>query len=160
MDNSHLEACLNWYGYTQAFKEKIVLEVVYQGKPIQRAVEEYDLPSTYTLQMWIRQFQKQLENGMIVLPPMTEQQKEYLKASEQRIKELEKALEYANVVIFSLNHLIDFAEKELQVPIRKRVVPNSKASERKRACKDECRSPLHACLVKAGKLSLCKTSIL
>jgi len=44
---------------------------------------------------------------------MTEQQKADLKASEQRIKELEKALEYANVVIFSLNHLIDFAEKEL-----------------------------------------------
>jgi hypothetical protein len=51
---------------------------------------------------------------------MTKQQKADLKASEQRIKELEKALEYANVVIFSLNHLIDFAEKELQVPIRKK----------------------------------------
>lgn len=120
MENSNLEAYLNRYEYTQAFKEKIVLEVVYQGKPVQKAVEEYDLPSSYTLQMWIRQFQKQLENGMIVLPAMTEQQKADLKASEQRIKELEKALEYANVVIFSLNHLIDFAEKELQVPIRKK----------------------------------------
>jgi transposase-like protein len=57
------------------FKEKIVLEVVYQGKPIQKAVEEYDLPSTYKVQMWIRQFQEQLASGMIVLPPMTEQQK-------------------------------------------------------------------------------------
>ena len=57
MDNSHLEACLNCYGYTQAFKEKIVLEVVYQGEPIQKAVEEYDLPGTYKMQMW--QFQKQ-----------------------------------------------------------------------------------------------------
>jgi len=120
MENSNLEAYLNRYEYTQAFKEKIVLEVVYQGKPVQKAVEEYDLPSTYTLQMWIRQFQKQLENGMIVLPAMTEQQKADLKASEQRITELEKALEYANVVIFSLNHLIDFAEKEFQVPIRKK----------------------------------------
>ncbi len=120
MENSNLEAYLNRYEYTQAFKEKIVLEVVYQGKSVQKAVEEYDLPSTYTLQMWIRQFQKQLENGMIVLPSMTEQQKVDLKASEQRIKELEKALEYANVVIFSLNHLIDFAEREFQVPIRKK----------------------------------------
>jgi len=93
MENSNVEAYLNRYEYTQAFKAKVVLEVVYQGKPIQKAVEEYDLPSTYTLQMWIRQFQKQLENGMIVLPPMTEQQKADLKASEQRIKELEKALE-------------------------------------------------------------------
>lgn len=120
MENSNLEAYLNRYEYTQAFKEKVVIEVVYQGKPIQKAVEECDLPSTYTLQMWIRQFQKQVENGMIVLPPMTEQQKADLKASKQRITELEKALEYANVVIFSLNHLIDFAEKEFQVPIRKK----------------------------------------
>src|SRR3954466_10627553 len=117
MKNSNLEAYLNRYEYTQAFKERIVLEVVYQGKPIQKAVEEYDLPSIYTLQMWIRQFQKQLESGMIILPSMTEQQKADLKASEQRIKELEKALEYANVVIFSLNHLIDYAEKVFQLPI-------------------------------------------
>jgi transposase len=70
--------------------------------------------------MWIRQFQKQVENRVIALPAMTEQQKADLKASEQRIKELEKALEYANLVIFSLNHLIDFAEKEFQLPIRKK----------------------------------------
>jgi hypothetical protein len=57
-------------------------------------VEEYDLPSTYKVQMWIRQFQEQLASGMIVLPPMTEQQKADLKASEQRIKELKKALEW------------------------------------------------------------------
>ncbi len=69
MENSDLEACLNRYEYTQAFKEKIVLEVVYQGKPVQKVVEQYDLPGTYTVQMWIRQFQKQPGNGMIVLPP-------------------------------------------------------------------------------------------
>jgi transposase-like protein len=120
MENSNLEAYLNRYEYTQAFKEKIVLEVFYQGKDIQKAVEEYDLPSIYAVQMWIRQFQKQLESGMIVLPVMTAQQKANLKAAEQRIKELEKALEYANVVIFSLNHLIDFSEKEFSIPIRKK----------------------------------------
>jgi hypothetical protein len=51
---------------------------------------------------------------------MTEEQKVNLKAAEQRIKELEKALDYANIVIFSLNHLLDFAEKEYSLPIRKK----------------------------------------
>jgi len=120
MENTNLEAYLNRYEFTQVFKEKVVLEVFYQGKDIQKAVEEYDLPSIYTVQMWIRQFQKQLENGMIVLPAMTEEQKANLKAAEHRIKELEKALEYANVVIFSLNHLVDFAEKHFSIPIRKK----------------------------------------
>jgi transposase len=120
MEKSNLETYLNRYEYTQAFKEKVVLEVYYEGKDIHQAVQEYDLPSIYTVQMWIRQFQRQLESGMIVLPVMTEEQKVNLKAAEQRIKELEKALEYSNVVIFSLNHLIDFAEKEYSLSIRKK----------------------------------------
>jgi transposase len=120
MEKSNLDTYLNRYEYTQAFKEKVVLEVFYQGKEIHQAVEEYGLPSIYTVQMWIRQFQKQLESGMIVLPLMTQEQKANLKATEHRIKELEKALEYANVVIFSLNHLLDFAEKEYSIPIRKK----------------------------------------
>ena len=120
MENSSLETYLNRYEYTQAFKEKVVLEVYYQGKDIHQAVQEHGLPSIYTVQMWIRQFQKQLESGMVVLPLMTEEQKVNLKAAEHRIKELEKALEYANVVIFSLNHLVDFAEKEYSIPIRKK----------------------------------------
>jgi len=120
MEKSSLETYLNRYEYTQAFKEKIVLEVYYQGKEIHQAVKEYGLPSIYTVQMWIRQFQKQLENGMVVLPVMTEEQKANLKTAEHRIKELEKALEYANVVIFSLNHLVDFAEKEYSILIRKK----------------------------------------
>jgi transposase len=120
MENSNLEPYLNRYEFTQAFKEKVALEVFYQGKDIQKAVEEYDLPSIYTVQMWIRQFQKQLQSGMIVLPAMTTEQKANFKEAEHRIKELEKALEYANVVIFSLNHLVDFAEKQFSISIRKK----------------------------------------
>ena len=121
MEKSNLETYLNRYEFTQAFKEKVALEVLYQGKDIPKAVEEYDLPSIYTVQMWVRQFQKQLENGIIVLTAMNEEQKVNLKAAEHRIKELEKAPEYANVVIFSLNHLVDFAEKQFSIPIRKKV---------------------------------------
>lgn len=120
MENSPLENHIRRYDYTQTFKEKVVLEVFYQGVDIQRAVQEYGLPSIYTVQLWLRQFQKRLDSGMIVLPAMPEEQKATLKASEQRIKELEKALEYANVVIFSLNHMLDFAEKEYMLPIRKK----------------------------------------
>lgn len=120
MENSPLENHINRYEYTQTFKEKVVLEVFYQGMDIHKAVQEYGLPSIYTVQLWLRQFQKRLDSGMIVLPVMPEEQKTNLKASEQRIKELEKALEYANVVIFSLNHMLDFAEKEYMLSIRKK----------------------------------------
>ena len=41
-------------------------------------------------------------------------------ATKERIKQLEKALEKANVLIYGLNSMIDYAEKELKVPIRKK----------------------------------------
>ncbi len=120
MENSNFEAHFNRFEFTQAFKEKIVFEVYFKGKDIQKVVEEYDLPSIYVVQSWIKQFQKQLQNGAIVLPPMTDEQKQNLKAADIRIKEFEKALEYSNLVIFSLNHLLDFAEKEYSISIRKK----------------------------------------
>ena len=46
--------------------------------------------------------------------------KESLKALQQKNKELEKALEKANVMIYGLNAMIDYAEKELNVPVRKK----------------------------------------
>ena len=65
MENSNLEAYLNRYGFTQAFKEKVALEVLFQGKDVQKAVEEYDLPSIYTVQMWIRQFCKRPQSSAV-----------------------------------------------------------------------------------------------
>ena len=50
-------------------------------------------------------------------------------ALKQQIKQLEKALGKANVMIYGLNAMIDYAEKELKVPVRKKsVVPNSQAN--------------------------------
>lgn len=120
MENLNVDMYVNRYEYTQEFKENIILQILYQGKSINQMVEEYSLPDTQTVQAWIRQFHKQLHNGMIHLPPMTKEQKANLKAAENRIKELETALEYSNTVIFSLNHLLDFAEKECSISIRKK----------------------------------------
>jgi hypothetical protein len=51
---------------------------------------------------------------------MTEQEKGNLQALKKRVKELEKSLEQANVLIYGLNSMIDYAEKEMDVPIRKK----------------------------------------
>lgn len=42
--------------------------------------------------------------------------------SKKRIKDLEKALEKANVLIYGLNFMIDHAEKENKIVIRKKLV--------------------------------------
>ena len=65
MKDSNLEAYLSSYEYTQTSKKNSFRSCI-SGKRIQKAVEEYDLPSIHTVHMWIRQFQKQLESSMIV----------------------------------------------------------------------------------------------
>lgn len=42
------------------------------------------------------------------------------KVLKQRIKQLEKSLAKANVLFYGLNSIIDYAEKELKVPVRKK----------------------------------------
>ena len=51
---------------------------------------------------------------------MDPKEKNDLLATKQRIKQLEKALEKANILIYGLNSMIDYAEKELKIPIRKK----------------------------------------
>jgi hypothetical protein len=38
---------------------------------LKKPPEAYGLPSIYTVQLWMGQFQKQLESGMKALPAMT-----------------------------------------------------------------------------------------
>lgn len=51
---------------------------------------------------------------------MTEKQKKDLYTLQQRNKELERAVKEANLMILALNSLIDVAEQDLKIPIRKK----------------------------------------
>ncbi len=51
---------------------------------------------------------------------MTEKKKSDNQALNQRNKELERALKDANLMILALNTMIDVAEQELKIPIRKK----------------------------------------
>jgi transposase len=106
--------------HAEKFREKIAFEVLFEGKDPKELVEEYQLASIYTVNNWVEQYRGKIEQGLITLPAMTEQEKQNLQALKQRVKELEKSLEHANVLIYGLNSMIDYAEKEMQIPIRKK----------------------------------------
>ncbi len=106
--------------HAEKFREKIALEVLFEGKDPKDIVEEYQLASIHTVIRWVEQYRGKIEEGLITLPAMTEKEKQDIKALRRHIKELEKSLEHANVLIYGLNSMIDYAEKELKVPIRKK----------------------------------------
>jgi transposase len=120
METISEQIILNRYEFTQEFKDQICFQVLYECRNIDELVKEYEIPSNHTLILWIRNYKKRLEEGMITLPAMTEEQKKNLVALQKRNKELESALEKANVLIYAMNAIIDYAEKEYNIPIRKK----------------------------------------
>lgn len=105
--------------YSRAFKEKLIVKVVYQNLSIKQVAHDHDLPNPHILSNWVTVYKRGLEKGAVSLPSMDAKDKSS-KALKAHIKQLEKALEKANVMIYGLNSMIDYAEKELKVPLRKK----------------------------------------
>lgn len=101
-------------------KEKLITLVVYQNRIPKDLVRQYGLPNVHMLINWVRNYKKSLERGAVTLPPMPPKKRKDTPALQKRIKQLEKSLEKANVMIYGLNAMIDYAEKELNIPVRKK----------------------------------------
>lgn len=115
------EKMLNRFKFSKEVKERLVQLVIYNGEQVKEVAKKYDLPDQRLLHNWINIYKKRLETGAVILPVMQKPKKKSdLKPLSNRIKQLEKALEKANVMIYGLNAMIDYAEKELKVPVRKK----------------------------------------
>jgi hypothetical protein len=69
-------------------------------------------------------WQKQFSSDIILtLPVMTEKEKQKLQALQKRLKELERQLEDAQMKNIALETMIDVAEEQLRIPIRKKSGP-------------------------------------
>jgi transposase-like protein len=114
------EKMLEQFRFSEELKEKIIGLVLYQKQSAKEIAKKYDLPNVHIIANWIRIYKKNLEKGAIILPPMQKPKSKDTKALKQRIRQLERSLSKANVLIYGLNSMIDYAEKELKVPIRKK----------------------------------------
>lgn len=116
----HLKELLSRYQYSDEIKEEAVFRVMFGGENISEVADLLGIPSYYTINNWLAAYKKKINEGLLSLPPMTGQQKNDLKALQLRNKELEKSLKDANLMILALNTMIDVAEKDLKIPIRKK----------------------------------------
>ena len=111
---------LDRFSFPKKLKEELVGLVLYKGIDAKIVADKYGLPNVHILSNWVNLYKKKLETGAITLAPMEKKGKVKTAALRQRIKQLEKSLEKANVMIYGLNAMIDYAEKELKVPVRKK----------------------------------------
>ena len=82
--------------------------------------EREENASLRRLQYWRTLYRSDI---LLTLPVMTEKEKQKLQAAQKRMKELEKQLEQSQMKNIALEAMIDIAEQELKINIRKKSGP-------------------------------------
>jgi transposase len=104
------------YKYEESFKRWLSQQIANKRMTIAEAAKELGLPHNFVYSV----AKKYAGEVVITLPVMTEAEKKKLEKQQQRIKELEKQLEDAQIKNIALETLVDVAEKEFKIPIRKK----------------------------------------
>ena len=108
--------------YSQAFKLQVVEEVLRGDITKEQARRKYGISSKSGVLNWMRKFgvssYKQIPDCFV---RMQEEENMDKTALEKRVKELERALEDAQLKAEGYSRMIDIAERELKISIRKKL---------------------------------------
>jgi transposase len=119
--------------YPLAFKHSVIKEYLAGGIGYRALLKKYDIKSNGSIIHWMRQlgYLENEEKGRTLppvelspLPPKNKATTPLNESQEQRIKELERLLEDEQLRSEAYSRIIDIAEKEYNIPIRKK--PNTK----------------------------------
>lgn len=108
--------------YENSFRRWLVQEIESQRMSWQEARSRFQLPYFFdqTYKDWQRKYSEEI---VLSLPLMTAEERINLKKLESRNKELEKQLELAQMRLTAVNTMIDIAEKDYKLEIRKKSGP-------------------------------------
>jgi len=112
--------------YSLAFKIQVITEVEKGEFTYKQAQRHYGIQGRSTVLVWLRKLGTLDWTG----PKLHFVNSE--KSPEQRIKELEAALEAEKEKTLLLNAMIDVAEKQYGLPIRKKSLPKQQRNSSKR----------------------------
>jgi len=109
--------------YTDEFKLKVVQEYLNTDIGFMEVKQKYGLRSNKSIQDWMRKFglktpvqgQHELQNAMKEQIGRTPLEREL----ELKVKKLEKELEHERLRTLALNTMIDIAERDLKIKVRK-----------------------------------------
>lgn len=120
--------------YSSAFKQKVVIEIEGGKLSMKGARKLYSIGGGTTIQNWIKKFGKlHLLNKVIRIELKDELSK--LKQLEKEKKELESALAQAHLKLLTYESLIEVAEEELGIDLKKNLKPEQLISRERRSKK-------------------------
>jgi hypothetical protein len=108
--------------YETSFRRWLVQEIESGRMTLQEARTRFKLPYFFdqTYKDWQRKYSEEI---IVSLPLMTAEERINLKKLETKNKELEKQLQLAQMRLTAVNTMIDIAEKEYKLEIRKKSGP-------------------------------------
>lgn len=116
------EKSINYNAYEVSFRRWLVGQIDAEKMSFQQARDRFDLGSQY--RRIIRNWQERYSDDIhLSLQAMSGKERTDVKALEKRIKELEKQLELAKMKNVGLNTMIDIAEQDYKLEIRKKSGP-------------------------------------
>jgi transposase len=108
--------------YETSFRRWLVVEIESGRMSWQEARSRFKLP--YHFDALYKHWQKKYsEDIVLTLPLMSAKDRTNNEELEKRVKDLEKQLELAQMKIVALNTVIDIAEKDYKLEIRKKSGP-------------------------------------
>ncbi len=112
------------YRFPNDLKLKVVQEYLSTDLSQKELKEKYNIRGKNTIKYWMRKFDLQLPSQQqIELQRMMSKEKEktpYERELEAKVKRLEQQLEDEKLRTLALSTMIDLAEKEFKIPIRKK----------------------------------------
>ena len=106
--------------FSKVEKRWIVREIQSGRMSIGEARERFELRSKNPMALingWIKHYSSDIP---LTLPIMTEKERQKLEAAHKRMRDLEKQLEDAQMKTIALETMIDIAEEQLKIVIRKK----------------------------------------
>ena len=117
-----IQAKVDFSKYEPSFRRWLVCEVESGRMSWQEARARFGLPYHFE-QLYKRWQLKYSDQIILTLPLMSAEDRTNNQELEKRIRELEKQLELAQMKVVALNTLIDIAEKNYKLEIRKKSGP-------------------------------------
>jgi hypothetical protein len=108
--------------YETSFRRWLVVEIESGRMSWQEARSRFNLPHRFDIiyKYWQEKYS---EDIVLTLPLMSAKDRTNNEELEKRVKDLEKQLELAQMKIVALNTVIDIAEKDYKLEIRKKSGP-------------------------------------
>lgn len=109
--------------YEPAFRRWLVRELEAERITIAEAIERFNfnpVSGRSLIHLWRKKYASDLA---LTLPVMTEKERQKLESLQKQLKQMEKQLEEAQMKNTALETMIDVAEEQLKISIRKKSGP-------------------------------------